>query len=252
MDRNVDPQWYRTAFPLEILDMPWMERIVEETKVVVEMLELEGGETVLDLACGCGHHAMELALKGHHVVGVDLSEPLIRYAQGEAERRGLAVEFVCADIRDLRLDERFDVVLSLFDGAIGYFETDEENLKTFAAISRALKQGGKHLMQIPNADYARKNFPMRTWYRGSKMVELLEYDWDEDARLIYASTQPARYGEVFRDAPVRARQRVYDLPELHAVLTHEGMRVLRVHSVLSKDAPLDDACEYLSVVSIRE
>lgn len=250
MDRNVDSDWYKKVFTIESLDMPWAERIVEEAQAIIDMLSLSGSEIILDLACGFGHHAMELARQGYKVVGVDIAKDLIDYAAAEAARRELTVDFICSDLRDLNRGQSFDIVLSLFDGAIGYFETEEENLKTFSILASSLKPGGRHLMQIPNPEYARKHFPCRTWCAGKKMVEIMEYDWDEAARLIYASTQPVVYGEVFAGlSPIKTRQRAYDQEELATILSAFGMTIDRVSSLFDKNAPVSDRCDYMSVVS---
>jgi 2-polyprenyl-3-methyl-5-hydroxy-6-metoxy-1,4-benzoquinol methylase len=250
MDRNVDHDWYKKVFTIESLDMPWAEQIVEETQVVIDMVGLSGGETILDLACGFGHHAMELARQGYRVVGVDIARDFIDYAVQEAARRELAVDFICSDLRELDIGQSFDVVLSLFDGAIGYFESERENLKTFSVIASYLNSGGKHLMQIPNPEYARKHFPCRTWCAGKKMLEIMEYDWDEADRQIYASTQAVVYGEVFAGlSPIKTRQRAYDLEELEALLSSVDMTIDKVTSLMDKSVPVSDRCEYISVVS---
>ena len=62
------------------------------------------------------------------MVGVDISPDLLEMAEQEAEAQSLEVTFMQADLRELDLHDEFDLVLSLNDGAVGYFETDEENL----------------------------------------------------------------------------------------------------------------------------
>lgn len=54
------------------------------------------------------------------------------------------------DIRTITFDKGYDVVLNMADGAIGYLEDDEENHKIFSVIAKALKNGGKHFMDIIN------------------------------------------------------------------------------------------------------
>ncbi|WP_371380445.1 hypothetical protein [Sporomusa aerivorans] len=49
------------------------------------------------------------------------------------------------------------------NGAIGYLENDEENLKIFDVIANALKKNGKHFMNICNAEHAEMHFPKRYW-----------------------------------------------------------------------------------------
>ena len=63
-------------------------------------------------------------------------------------------KFICQDIRTITFDKEFDVVLNMADGAIGYLEDDGENHKIFSVIAKALKNGGKHFMDIMNGSYA--------------------------------------------------------------------------------------------------
>ncbi len=65
-------------------------------------------------------------------------------------------KFICQDIRTITFDKEFDVVLNMADGAIGYLEDDGENHKIFSVIAKALKNGGKHFMDIMNGSYARE------------------------------------------------------------------------------------------------
>jgi SAM-dependent methyltransferase len=74
---------------------------------------------------------------------------LVEIGRRDTEAQGLEAEFVQADLRQLDYDAEFDVVVNLNDGAVGYLETDEQNRRTFAAISRCLKPGGRNLVQLP-------------------------------------------------------------------------------------------------------
>ena len=77
----------------------------------------------------------------------NLSSKLI-YEQAKEE--SLNAKFFCQDIRTITFDKGYDVVLNMADGAIGYLEDDEENHKIFSVIAKALKNGGKHFMDIIN------------------------------------------------------------------------------------------------------
>ena len=59
------------------------------------------------------------------------------------------------------------------DGAIGYFEDDGENHKIFSVIAKALKNGGKHFMDIMNGSYAQTHFPCKLWDAGEKDLHYL-------------------------------------------------------------------------------
>jgi 2-polyprenyl-3-methyl-5-hydroxy-6-metoxy-1,4-benzoquinol methylase len=94
------------------------------------MLAPASGSRILDLGCGSGHHALELARRGFSVIGVDISQNLILYAKevafAEEESTGEPVDaqFLWSDLRELDYAGEFDVVLNLHDGAIGYLEED--------------------------------------------------------------------------------------------------------------------------------
>lgn len=66
---------------------------------------------VLDVGCGTGENALELARSGLEVVAVDSSPAAIAVARSKAAERSLDVEFVVADAYDLSLGRRFATVL---------------------------------------------------------------------------------------------------------------------------------------------
>lgn len=82
--------------------------------LVVEIDDLPPGRA-LDLACGEGQNAIWLAAQGWDVVGVDFSEVAISRARARAEREGVDVRFVCADLLEYAPERAsYDLVLLLF------------------------------------------------------------------------------------------------------------------------------------------
>ena len=90
--------------------------------------------------------------------GIDITTAYIDYANEQAKKENLNAKFICQDIRTITFDKEFDVVLNMADGAIGYLEDDGENHKIFSVIAKALKNGGKHFMDIMNESYAQTHF----------------------------------------------------------------------------------------------
>ena len=117
---------------------------------LIKQLHLKGTEKILDLACGFGRHSLEFARRGYDVTGIDITPAYIDYANEQAKKENLNAKFICQDIRTITFDKEFDVVLNMADGAIGYLEDDGENHKIFSVIAKALKNGGKHFMDIIN------------------------------------------------------------------------------------------------------
>jgi|SRR6476619_337337 len=224
---EVPPDWYRSGFPPITAAMPWADRTQAEVDRAIMMLRPEGGERVLDLACGIGRHGRELCRRGFEVVGVDISGELLEIAAGEADLERLdKIEFIEADLRELELRDEFDIVLSLNDGAVGYFETDAENYRTFEVISQALRAGGGHLLQLPNVLHAEKNLPKKSWIVGESTLELSDHHWNAEDRYIEGSTVPIRLGEVFEKyEEIPFRQRLYTVEELAEIYDSVGMRL---------------------------
>jgi SAM-dependent methyltransferase len=211
--------------------MPWADRTVAEVDRAFAMLKPEGSERVLDLACGIGRHSLELSRRGFSVVGIDISPELLEMAEREAEAQSLEISFLQADLRELDLEDEFDLVLSLNDGAVGYFETDEENYRTFEVVSQALRSGGGHLMQLPNVLRAEKYLPQKTWIAGEATVELIDHHWNSQDRYLEGATVPIRIGEVFEKfEPIPFRQRLYSADELADLYESVGMRLANVFS----------------------
>lgn len=99
-----------------------------------------GARTVLDLGCGTGRHASLLAERGYEVVGVDRSPAMLAEARARAVSGG-RTEFVEGDLRTLRLQREFDVVISLFH-VMSYQTTNADLLAALATLRAHLAPGG--------------------------------------------------------------------------------------------------------------
>lgn len=125
----------------------------QEVDFLVEQLDLEPGATVLDVGCGPGRHALELARRGIRVIGLDISREFVSVARTNARAEGLdqLTRFVRADARAFQLDEPVDAAISLCQGAFGlggYPDPDDpQNLvpdeSVLRCIRRALRPGGR-------------------------------------------------------------------------------------------------------------
>src|SRR5919106_2681642 len=122
------------------------ERSDAETEVIWQLVGLEAGMDLLDLGCGHGRIANRLAARGCRVTGLDATPLFLERARADAEERGVEVEYLEGDMRELPWTERFDRVLNWFT-AFGYFD-DDENRHVLREVHRALKPGG--LVAIEN------------------------------------------------------------------------------------------------------
>ncbi|MDQ3369299.1 MAG: methyltransferase domain-containing protein, partial [Myxococcota bacterium] len=195
-----------------------------EAEFVIDAMGLTAGAQVLDVGCGYGRHAMELAARGFHVVGLDMSTPLLVRGGEEAHRRGLQINFVRGDMRELDFESQFDGAYCLFS-TFGYFD-DETNKKTIANIARALRPGGRMMIEILNRDYVIADLPTRVWWEGEGCVVL------EEVELNYFSSRiQVNRSVVFDDGRQLEQEisvRAYSLHEVGKLLHAAGFRVLEV------------------------
>lgn len=240
---------------LEIKEMSWVEHTREEVDFLVQALGLRGRERILDLACGFGRHALELARRGYPVVGVDVTPEYVEDARASARAEGLTIDFREGDALALAARAEFDAVLSMADGAIGYFDSEEENLRLFDVIAAALKPGGKHVLAVCSADHARKHFPRRHWEAGARRLSLADFRWNErESRMIYRGHH-FPYGEPLPAVPDAFPEdgqkgtRLYGLSELEGILAARGLEVLNAFGGYDVKLPASPDRLMLVVVS---
>lgn len=114
-------------------------RILLVSELLCEAADVQGGEDVLDVACGNGNAALAAARRFASVTGCDYQPLLLDRARRRAEAEGLEVDFCEGDAEDLPFDdESFDVVLSAC-GAM--FAPDQA--QTAAELLRVCRPGGR-------------------------------------------------------------------------------------------------------------
>jgi SAM-dependent methyltransferase len=219
--------WFEEIFDEDYLrTLPFLtpQATQHEAQFVVDVLGVQPGAQLLDLGCGYGRHAMELAARGFHLVGLDLSLPLLLRGADEAQRRGLSINFVHADMRELDFDAQFDGVYCLFS-TFGFFD-DETNKKTATAVARALKPGGRAVIEVLNRDYVIGELPTRVWWEGDGCVVLEEVEFNYFSSRIHSNRSV-----VFDDGRQIEQEisvRAYSLHELGKLLHAAGFRVVEV------------------------
>lgn len=220
-------QWFSDVFDEDYLrTLPFLtpQATQAEAELVAASLGTSPGAKLLDVGCGYGRHAMELAARGYHVVGLDLSTPLLVRGGEEAHRRGLTINFIRGDMRELDFDGQFDGAYCLFS-TFGYFD-DETNKKTAGNIARALRPGGKCVFEILNRDYVIADLPTRVWWEGDGCVVLEEVDFN-----YFTSRICVNRSVVFDDGRQLEQEisiRAYSLHEVGKLMLAAGFRVLEV------------------------
>jgi SAM-dependent methyltransferase len=197
------------------------KQVAREVDFIEESLGVAKGGVVLDLGCGAGYQAVELASRGYGVVGYDLSVYQLALAADVAQERDQKINFLQGDMREMAFEAMFDGIYC-WNTSFGYFE-EEKNLAVAERVFRALKPGGMFLIDVANRDFAASYSPSQLWYEGDSCVCMDDMSVD-----FISSRLRVKRSVIFDDG--RSREctysiRLYSLHELGKLLHDVGFRV---------------------------
>lgn len=98
--------------------------------------------SLLDVGCGTGGHAIELACRGYKVTGVDLSQAMLDRADDKAVTLPTAQrpQWLCGDARSFDTGSQYDLGIMMF-AVVGYLTTNDDVLAGLRNIHKHLKPG---------------------------------------------------------------------------------------------------------------
>ncbi|MEO1299370.1 MAG: class I SAM-dependent methyltransferase [Cyanobacteria bacterium J06636_16] len=213
------------------------ERNREQTDLIVKLLAIEPRMEILDLACGHGRIANELAQSGHQVTGLDASEIFLEHARNRAAAIEATVHYVLGDMRNLPWTSRFDRIINWFT-AYGYFD-DHDNRRVLTETYGALKPGGQLLIEHQNRDRLLTHFRLQSVVEhpqepGNFLLEDVQYD------ALSGRTHTKR--TIIRDGNVRTMHysvRLFTFPELKDWLHQAGFATVEGYSNSGSPFALD-------------
>lgn len=135
-------------------DNVFTKNTAAEIEFLLEELSLPAGAAILDVGCGTGRHAVELAKRGYSVTGLDLSSGMLAEAAKRAESAGVEAQWIQADASRFSLPEQFDAALGLCEGGLGLLaqgdDPIDQPLAVLGNVSRCLKRRAKVIFTVLN------------------------------------------------------------------------------------------------------
>jgi len=146
-------QWYEELFEnygMKYDNETFVQGTIGECDFFEKEIEYNKATRILDIGCGTGRHSIELAKRGYTVVGIDLSESLLKRAKEKASERKLQIVFQKQDARNLPFLQEFNLIIMICEGAFPLMETDEMNFQILQNAANALLPKGKLIFTTLN------------------------------------------------------------------------------------------------------
>lgn len=220
---------------------------------LLELMRSNGLENetlkIADCACGAGDIAIEMAKRGHNVVGVDMSDDMLELAMGKARNNGVRIPFVQQNICSLKLHKPVDAITCTCDG-VNYVLHRAQVKNFFESAAEALKPQGLLLFDISS------KYKFEHVLSGNAFVQE-----DDDTCCVWRNTYDEktcecqlditcfiRENEFFRRFYETHIQRAYEVGELCELLGIAGYEILAVYDHLTYELPRAE-CERIQFVA---
>lgn len=220
------------------------ERTAGEVDFVLSRLMLAPGARVLDVGCGPGRHAIELARRGYTVTGIDPSAAMIAAARHRAAAAAVSPEFHQIACESFRAESAFDAAICLFT-TLGQISSEGENSALVERVYDALVPGGFVVVETPQRSWVTQHLKKAEHLGEGQLYTDVTRSYNEKDRIIT---------EVFEVVSPNAtrryllRYRLYSHAELIALVESAGFSVLGSFGDYGGN-PLGPECPMMVVIA---
>jgi SAM-dependent methyltransferase len=225
-------KWYHEFFEGPMVEF-W-QRVVPAEQTAAEiggmlaLLSLPECGRVLDMPCGCGRHALELAACGYQVHGVDISQVSIARARQQARQRNLSIEFTIGDMECFVAEAPYDAAICL-GNSFGYLE-HAANERFLRGVASSLKPGCRFLLDCSAvAESLLPNYEEAFAIPAGDMTMEIENRYDAEQSRLHTRFSFLQNGE---RQTFPGSQAIYTSGEVGRLLEHAGLHVLARFSAL--------------------
>lgn len=147
--------WFMDFYASDVGEITLTQNMKDSADIIFKLCNPQKDTKLLDLCCGKGYLSNELSQRGLNVVGVDLSEKYINFANKNYNSKNC--KFVRDNAETFRLKTPADIIVN-WHTSMAYSENDAKNKLMLKSMAENLKEGGEFIISIMNPDFIKNNF----------------------------------------------------------------------------------------------
>ncbi len=163
-------------------------------------------KNLLEPACGSGIFLAEFPKYGFNIIGYDLSQEMVIYANEKIKKSGFSnkAKAILGDMRYIKFNQNFDAAIVTIN-SIGYLTSEEEILNHFRNTAQSINKGGLYILEIACAceDIKNETKSDEVWFAERNGIKIeskwypYKYDFQDKMRYILFSMKVQHNGQFF-------------------------------------------------------
>ena len=245
------PEWWQDFFSGPVLDFVKESRshadTLEETHFIEQSSGVQYGDSILDVPCGGGRLAIQLAKQGYQVTAVDFNQKLLESAIHKADHENINVNWQQSDMRSIQWNQKFDAAFC-FWSSFGYFD-ESGNADFLRSVSQSLKPGAIFLLDTPLIETRLPEMESqeRIWWPVGDLMVLEERSFDHETSRIESEWTFIGNGHTEKKL---LSQRLYTYLELTNLLEQAGFGNHQAYGSLDWE-PFSLGCTWLYLTTTK-
>jgi SAM-dependent methyltransferase len=207
-------------------------------KKVINRYSSNKVENILSLGCGTASHDIVLAKSGFKIMGIDMSDKMIKIAKEKASAEKADIKFKVADITDFKVSEKFDFSMAMFN-IIGYMIENESMEKMLKNVSKYLKKGGLFVFDCWYGPAVLKSRPEdKTKEIGNGLVRKTTQNLDIEKSIIEINFE-IKENNVARSKETH-KMRFWNLKEMDYFLNKNGFEMIKACNFMDLSSKISE------------
>lgn len=199
----------------------WANKIIE----ICSSLNIEKRD-YLDLACGTGNMTLEMSKYFKNIWAVDLSSQMLAEAEIKFRVSNKKAKFVCQDICNLKLNNKFDLITCCLDST-NYILEESGIVDYFNGVNYHLKENGIFIFDINSFYKLTSILSSNTFTFDNEEVAYIWENYLEDDIVEMSLTFFVREGKLYKRFDEEHRERAYREEQLEKLLYNAGFKIIQ-------------------------